>query len=310
MGRDWNSPEELQREQEAFLKLVHALAGVYYWGFVTTLNFEWAFLTRKKEFRWPMTFYFLGRYCQVLCIIGLLIVVNNTSGSIHCQTLFTFAQLTGQAAIGFASLQSLRALFCLWALLMQGVKIEINSTPQGCAIVNSHSATLPATFAYTMSLDLCVLLVTMYQLVIMQGRRSHLMNLLFTDGLIYFGFAFIVNLPATVFMILNLNPFMSVLFGFPTTVVSTVIACRAVRRLSDFNTSGPQVSAGFPITEDAFSEASARVDHTMSWNMAAKQSTNVHVHMETLQTVGGDSESERKKGYGAPEGGVVSYIAH
>ena len=33
---------------------------------------------------------------------------------------------------------------------------------------------------------------------------------------------FVVNLPATVFMFMNLNPFMSVLFGFPTTVVSTV----------------------------------------------------------------------------------------
>ena len=87
-----------------------------------------------------------------------------------------------------------------------------------------------------------MLLLTAYQLVVVRGRKTKLMNLLFTDGLVYFGFAcvtvhlfsmrrtganvervrFVVNLPATVFMFMNLNPFMSVLFGFPTTVVSTV----------------------------------------------------------------------------------------
>ncbi|KAK7689708.1 hypothetical protein QCA50_006347 [Cerrena zonata] len=317
MGRDWNSLEELQQEQAAFSKLVHALAGLYFWEVAVSWEFEWAFLVGKKKFHWPMIFYFLGRYFQLFCIIGLLIVVNNTSGNLNCQAIFTFAQLTGQAVIGFASLNlAIRAMVVWywkryivipliliilghWALLMQGVKIQVNSTPQGCAVVDSHSITLPVTFAYTMSLDLCVLLLTTYQLVIVRGRRTQLMNLLFTDGLVYFGFAFLVNLPATIFMFLNLNPFMSVLFGFPTTVVSTVIACRAVRRLSDFATGGIQVSIGqrFTLSTAGFTGKPS--------GAISKQASGVHVQVDTFST--GDIMTEHKVGSTDPEQGSSVY---
>jgi hypothetical protein len=55
---------------------------------------------------------------------------------------------------------------------------------------------------------------------------------LFTDGLLYFIVAFISNTVATTFMVLNLNPVMSVMFNVPAAIASTIVASRCVRRLS------------------------------------------------------------------------------
>jgi hypothetical protein len=32
----------------------HALFGLYVWEIVTTLDYEWELLTRRRPFRWPM----------------------------------------------------------------------------------------------------------------------------------------------------------------------------------------------------------------------------------------------------------------
>lgn len=70
--------------------------------------------------------------------------------------------------------------------------------------------------------------------------------------------SFVANLLATVFMLMNLNAIMSVIFNVPAAVASTVrpsvsyhthhtahclqiVACRAVRRLSKWSSAGPEV---------------------------------------------------------------------
>jgi len=56
--------------------------------------------------------------------------------------------------------------------------------------------------------------------------------------LILLTFSFLVNTPATVFMILDFNQVLPVLFGFSSTVVATITASRAVRRLSEYQAPG------------------------------------------------------------------------
>ena len=107
-----------------------------------------------------------------------------------------------------------------------------------------------------MCFDLVVLILTTVKLVFPGGRRSALMKMLFRDGLIYFviayvlsrpggdteqatdgrSFSFVANLIATVFMLLNLNAIMSVIFNIPAAIASTV------RLLSD--SYGPRLTQG------------------------------------------------------------------
>ena len=83
---------------------------------------------------------------------------------------------------------------------------------------------------------------------------------IFLDSGTYRIDSFLANLLATVFMLLNLNQIMSVIFNVPAAVFSTVcsflfllksrsltwwcikiVACRAVRRLTNFSYDGPEM---------------------------------------------------------------------
>lgn len=74
-----------------------------------------------------------------------------------------------------------------------------------------------------MLFDLTVLVLTAVKLGFApQGTRSRLVKLIFQDGLIYFVIALTANTVATVFMLLNLNAVMSIIFDVPAAVFSTV----------------------------------------------------------------------------------------
>ena len=154
----------------------------------------------------------------------------------------------------------------------------------GCQITEAHNKILPAIFIYSMCFDFIVLLLNVYKLMGITSRdlmgRGRLPHIIFTDGLIFFILAcvyisleyhglkeasliqhssFLSNFVATVFMVLNLNQIMSIIFNVPAAVISTVstslseyvpltrpstwqiVACRAVRRLTNFTYDGPEI---------------------------------------------------------------------
>ncbi|EEB86675.1 hypothetical protein MPER_16286, partial [Moniliophthora perniciosa FA553] len=97
-----------------------------------------------------------------------------------------------------------------------------------------------------MCFDLIVFLLNAYKLFLRRGNtnamgESRLGKMIFGDGLIYFFIAFLANLIATVFMLLRLNPIMSVIFNVPAVIASTICATRAVRRLNNFKNNGAEV---------------------------------------------------------------------
>lgn len=70
---------------------------------------------------------------------------------------------------------------------------------QGCAIIETDSNLLAATFIYSMVFDLIVLLLTAYKLVRPVSDdldyRSRLVELIFKDGLVYFAIASVLLIP-------------------------------------------------------------------------------------------------------------------
>ncbi|KZT21539.1 hypothetical protein NEOLEDRAFT_1073397 [Neolentinus lepideus HHB14362 ss-1] len=255
---DWNSPTELAKDALVFDKFMHVLVGLYLWEWFTSLPFDWQFVSGKKPFRWPMIFYFAGRYSLIWALIAILIALDNTQ-KINCQALYIFAQLVGNMSIGFASINlSVRvmAIYSMnlyiviplvvlilghWSLLLQGVNVKAAFVPgSGCAITHSNNKILSAIFIYTMCFDLVVTSLTAYKLVFNTRTQSSLVKRIWRDGLLYFVTALISNIIATVFILLQLNAVMSVVMDVPSAVASTIVACRAVRRLVNFS-SGPEV---------------------------------------------------------------------
>ncbi|KAG5636830.1 hypothetical protein H0H81_006657 [Sphagnurus paluster] len=95
-----------------------------------------------------------------------------------------------------------------------------------------------------MCFDLIVLVLNAYKLIGIKSEgfgTSRIAKMIFEDGLIFFFIAFVANLLATVFMLLNLNQIMSVIFNVPAAVASTIVASRVVRRLTQFTNTGAEV---------------------------------------------------------------------
>ncbi|EGO03675.1 hypothetical protein SERLA73DRAFT_130089 [Serpula lacrymans var. lacrymans S7.3] len=302
---DWQSSAELVADSAAFIKFMHALLGLYAWEWATSLDFDWAVLSGKKQFRWPLIFYFAGRYLLLFALIGIAIALD-TPKEINCQALYTFIQLAGDGAVGIASINlslrtiavwsqnryivSILVLIMLghWSLILQGVLLTAAWIPgSGCAIVKSNNTVLAATFIYSMCFDLVVLCLSTYKLAWTpmksgSGARSKLIRMIFSDGLIYFFIAFVANLIATVFMILNLNAIMSVIFNVPAAVASTIVASRVVRRLTNFKITGAEVFASSGQNSGIAFRSMNGGRPIGTVGSATKVQGAVHVEMETF----------------------------
>ncbi|PCH35327.1 hypothetical protein WOLCODRAFT_19913 [Wolfiporia cocos MD-104 SS10] len=470
---NWSSSTELVADADAFTKLMHCLAGVYFWEFFTSLDFEWKVITGKKKFQWPLRlrsvappglytprctlpihrsycprpriacrpakgaddggqperaqrlgctrtcagalrrcggvpaagarehclddngrgttttgdeigtdppcaaashaadvasalrrsavatraipaataskhdadhatqiFYFAGRYCLFFALIGIArltvspsLIALDATKELNCQALYTFDQLAGDAAVGLASINlSIRTMavwsqslyiviplvlviFGHWSLILQGVLLKAEWVPgEGCAITHTNNTVLAATFIYSMCFDALVMTLAAVKLY-GRTKRSQLVGLLFRDGLIYFFVAFIANMIATIFMCLSLNAVMSIIFNVPAAIASTIVACRAVRRLSNFTSAGPEVYSastsnggvvGFRSVGPTGTHATAR-PKSIGHGHAKDLSSGVHVQMQTF-TVGDDDRLPTYHAHAPPHAREASDI--
>ncbi|KAJ7668017.1 hypothetical protein B0H17DRAFT_1088372 [Mycena rosella] len=300
---DWQSPDEVAKDGVAFGKFMHVLLGLYIWEWFTSLSFDWDYISGKRRFRWPMIFYFLNRYCLLFALIGIAIALNVTT-EIDCQGLYTFNQCFGNAAIGLASINlSLRTIAVWnqrwfiwvplvgvilghWSFLLHGILLKAAFIPgQGCTITSTDTRLLAATFIYSMVFDLIVLSLTAYKLIFPTGAKSRLVSLIFNDGLIYFIIAFLSNLLATIFMSLNLNPVMSIIANVPAAIASSIVACRAVRRLTNYNMTGAEMFGGSTTAGSTLAFRNTTSQATaIRPKVLTKSSDGVHVQMETFES--------------------------
>jgi len=301
---DWSSTEELETDELVFEKFVHTLAGLFLWEFATSLDFDWNYLSGKRKASWALIPYFAGRYLMLGAIIGLFIGLDNPD-PINCRVLYTFEQLAGDAALGMASINlSLRTIAVWnmnkyiiwgliliilghWSLILQGVLLKaVYVAGEGCDITYTNNTVLAATFIYSMCFDGFILVLNVIKLAPRRGN-STLMKLLFRDGLVYFFVAFIANLLATVFMLLDLNSIMNVIFNVPACTLATIAACRVVRRLSSYRLDGPAVYGSSGV-----GTATGPIRAALPSNMHV--TSGVHVQMETFEAPDDHSLGESK----------------
>ncbi|KIM37061.1 hypothetical protein M413DRAFT_423897 [Hebeloma cylindrosporum] len=184
--------------------------------------------------------------------------------------------------------------------LLIGVQLTTIYVPgEGCEILQSHSKVLPGIFIYSMCFDFTVLVLNTYKLLGINSDlmgRARLVQMIFIDGLIFFILAFLSNFVATVFLLLSLNPIMGIVFTAPAGVISTVstslsdyvpltrpstcqiVACRAVRRLSNFTHNGGE------ITYSSNNRPTTKRDERAisSLNFKSMPRSEIHVHMDTF----------------------------
>ncbi|PBK94315.1 hypothetical protein ARMGADRAFT_1029454 [Armillaria gallica] len=219
----------------------------------------------------------------------------NQRGTFDCIILRYFT-LSSDKPVARNEREAYLGIYCRIAVWGQaGVLLKVEWSPESkrCTIVTMNNKMLAATFIYTMAFDFVVLLLTGWKLVVRSPARlsfftsswvgnirpSGLSQLVFADGLFYFLVTFLVNMTATIFMLLNLNPVMSIVANVPAATASTVFACRAVRRLSKYGTTEHESR-----TEDTNPRpplfATVRLQARSNQSVADR----IHVNMETFRS--------------------------
>ncbi|KAG7092884.1 hypothetical protein E1B28_009194 [Marasmius oreades] len=271
---DWNSSKEIRHDSVVFLYLIHSLVGIYVWEYLLSLDFDFAFITGRKPFRWPMIFYFANRYLLLCALIGLLVAFDSTS-KINCQPLYVFIQLAGTASTTAGVNLCLRTIAIYghskpiivflvililghWSLILMNFQIKAvwNDELKLCVITAvNNNIQIVAIYIYLTCFNLILFLLNAYKLYSHGGKqvlvvKSRLEKLIFSDGLAYFFVAFLANLTATVFLLSLPNTITGIIFDVPAVVISTICATRATRRLCDFKFDGDQALHGSDPSSD------------------------------------------------------------
>ncbi|KAL0576768.1 hypothetical protein V5O48_005208 [Marasmius crinis-equi] len=288
---NWSSPETVAANGLAFDRFLHTILGVYIWEWAISLDFDWQFITGKKKFRWPLIFYFYGRYAMLFGLIGFIIALD-IRHPINCQALYQVLLVLGNSALGVASLNLAIRTMAVWGnnkfiigglsiLLMGQFAIILRSMTNtkgiyvegtGCVTASVQAKIFAAMYTVTMVVDFVILVLTAWKTYInyRNQHRSGLVRLLFRDGLAYFAVAFLGNFIAVIFSILALNPVMSLIADVPATTFATMAAGRVVRRLNCYLSPGPEVYSGsLPPTKP-------------SANSLSRPPTGVRVEMTTF----------------------------
>jgi len=284
---NWMSPTVILKTSQIFNNLSHFAIGAYFLEVFQSLTFELDIIFRRRKFRLGQLLYFYCKWILLGAFIGMLVSFN-TSSPINCQALYTWNQYGGNTSIGASStLLMLRtvavwnkklyiviplAIISLgqWGILLHGVttvKAFFDPTSGTCQVAQVEGIWLNLVYLWTMFTDLIVLILTLVGLLMTPGR-SQLWKLLLADGILYFLVAFLANTVPAVFLLMNLNPVMNVMFSIPAIALSSSVACRSFVRLSEFAAPTDRSNTSVP-----WSQGNTRITGARSTRDIGKTST-------------------------------------
>ncbi|KAH8077399.1 hypothetical protein BXZ70DRAFT_703200 [Cristinia sonorae] len=255
-----------------------ATCGAYFWDFITSVDFDWSFVTRRKKLTWPMIPYYVGRILGLATVLAVIIhfCLSDFSLTDPCYTLINherlaaivfFTTIGSYATVALASTNLAIRAMALWSLdvkivaplaillLGQWMAIILNvifvgrsfyalqqdSDPSQPTALR-HSATyIPLVFVYTAVFDTVIFTLTLLKLLYPWTKRGCLVERMLKDGTAYFLFGVSVNIPVVVIVVSTPNSVINNAIHFPTAIFSLMVANRLVRRLSNFTATTPSI---------------------------------------------------------------------
>jgi len=241
----------------AVVKLWHILDGIFIWEFFANLDYEWSVFRGRRRYLWTIWIYSLTRVCTLVSVI-VNIVGLDSSSPINCQLWVIFLATSAYLAFAAASILIVIRIIAIWdrnwivvviamtawstnvAFLIHSITILRSAwVPEQsvCGVLNTDSSNKNA--LATLVSDV-VLLVTML-VGLLRLRRKDIMSgfvhLLWKQGVIWLFVATLAEVPPAVFLILNLNDPLNLMFQTPALIVMSIAATRMYRSLTDFTDS-------------------------------------------------------------------------
>ncbi|KAI0282823.1 hypothetical protein BGY98DRAFT_1094143 [Russula aff. rugulosa BPL654] len=258
---DFHDPVILLEDYLSVTKLSHAVAGFYFWEFVTTLDYEWNVILGYRPYRWPIWFYCISRIATAISLAFVLYGIDDTS-QYNCEVNTVLQLSFGYLSIATSLFLIMLRIIAIWnenkmivgistgilgvnvVLLIQGiVRIRVVRDPlltaSVCVVVNRH---IPEFNVFcTLATDIILLLIMsfgLFRLGFHERSATGLGHFLWKQGLIWLLIATIVEVLPAVFISLNLNDSFNYMF-LPPSMITISIAATRIYRLADHPPVGP-----------------------------------------------------------------------
>ncbi|KAH9985019.1 hypothetical protein BJV77DRAFT_140345 [Russula vinacea] len=244
----------------AFEKLWHVLSGIYFWEFVTTLDYEWRVVRGRLPYRWSIWVYSLTR---VACLVGVIFTLTevDVTNRIPCQFWISTITTSFLLSLSSASLLIILRTIAIWinnkvvmatviSLWVIGVAFHIQD------IVRYRSVWVPALHSCssagtkkgvlgllpTIFVDLILLIIMFVGLVILRRHgygRVGLTHFLWKQAVVWLLLAFVSEAPQAVMAVFSSNEQFIEMIVTPGTITTIIAATRMHRSLIDFASSPP-----------------------------------------------------------------------
>jgi len=247
---DWNNPATIFSEYGAVVKLQHVVGGIYLWEFICNIGFEWSLIRRRRQWRWTATLFIASRLFTVTEVLTFLVGLNITS-RFNCELWIRFVTLFSYASTTFSlSLYAIRGV----AIWQRSMPVTIISVAVVLANVGAWvRRVIVANGVWSPQAQLCLfehthhallnngmLLATeIFFIVLMAGGiytrnpGPRVFKIMFREGLLWLVLASVMQIVPVVFLILNFNDPMNIMFVKPSVIFTSIGATRMYRTLSD-----------------------------------------------------------------------------
>ncbi|KAH9966896.1 hypothetical protein BC827DRAFT_707040 [Russula dissimulans] len=228
---NWHSPSLVLKETVALVKLVHVMGGLYIWEFVSSLGYEYSIMTGRRKFTWSSPFYVAARWFTLLFII-IEIVALDTSLNISCQAVITLNVTFATLSLLSASTLVILRTFALWERSRPVIVIgstlwlanatsyiySISTFPGHringvCVLTRSSRTSIIGLSAFITDFVLLALMLAGVLRWPNSRRRGGIWWLLYTQGLVWVVVFTLAELPALIFVLLDLNDPMNLIFS-------------------------------------------------------------------------------------------------
>jgi len=250
----WQTPARVFADYVALVKTVHILSGLYIWEFVTNLDYEYAVITGKRKFSRAFPLYLGCRWFPMFCIIIQFLVLDVSHG-VNCQVLILMSVAVGYLSFLFSSALIVLRTSALWEhnKIVIAIASAIwlgnaasyfysSATSRGywtgvnCGMLHAEHTKISLMTTFISDLLLLALMLVGVLRWHEARERGSVWWLLYTQGLTWVLIITLAEVPPLVFMILNLNVPMDLMFLTPGLIIMAFGASRMYRGLADYLT--------------------------------------------------------------------------
>ncbi|KAI0275777.1 hypothetical protein BGY98DRAFT_990556, partial [Russula aff. rugulosa BPL654] len=237
-------------------KFLCLVDGFFIWEFMTTLGYEWDIIQKRLRYRWSIWIYSLTRVATFV-MVAINVFNLDATTPINCQFTMVSQFVLAYLALVCSSFLIVLRIIAIWdknkiivvvstgmwgtnvVFLIQGVwgVNSFHSTfgTENCVASNLTSIRLSTIVAFVT--DIILLSIMLIGLSRMRHRGSGTMTLgrvLWNQGVIWLVVAVVAELTPTVFICLNLNEPLNLMFQIPWVITMSIAATRMYRSLSEF----------------------------------------------------------------------------